>query len=343
MLRLVQAGSGPRRLLVVAYFCANRAALLASLPSSACVVIDVDNPAGRFARPIGAGGVDSLEDVIAWARKQAGFEDVLFVILIGWSAGCQALREQLRAGARPDVVLALDGISGSVPPTHDQLEPWRALVARARADECCAVIAHTAMTYTERLPPAQRYASTTRTAELVTGTIGEAPPATGGIMSVEGELYVLAYPSKDIDGEAHKYQQSHVLPDLLARIAVPWLLERGLLDAPAPTTRTGTAPAVRVEVLRYGLKGPAVCAWQELLRARGYPVAVDGDFGPATAAATRALQRAAGLVVDGIVGPATRAAATAISSRGTSSSSTAPPLSEAEKDALFGVVAWVPQ
>ncbi len=133
------------------------------------------------------------------------------------------------------------------------------------------------------------------------------------------------------------------MPDLLARIVVPWLLDRGLLNTRATTTRTGTAPAVRVDFLRYGVKGPAVRAWQELLRARGYLVAVDGDFGPATVAATKALQRAAGLVVDGVVGPGTRASSTAISSRRTSASSTAPPLSEAEKDALFGVVAWVPQ
>jgi len=47
---------------------------------------------------------------------------------------------------------------------------------------------------------------------------------------------------------------------------------------------------------------------QQLLRARGQTVAVDGIFGPKTDAAVRAFQQAKGLTVDGIVGPKTWAA-----------------------------------
>ncbi len=349
-LRLVQQGYGPRRVFVLAFFVANRAALLASLPPSACVVTDVDNPGGRFARRAGEGGVDLLEDAIAWARKRAGFEEVSFLILVGWSAGCQAVRELLRAGAKPDAVLALDGISGSVPPREDQLEPWRRLAARASAGECCAVIAHTAMTYMERRPAATRYASTTTTAGLIAGTIGEAPPVVGEVPALEGSLYVLAYPSADIDGDAHRRQQNLVMPDLLRRVVMPWLEEHGLEvpEAPPVTVRSGTARPPPSPVLRRGSRGEDVTAWQELLRARGYPVALDGDFGLATDAATRALQRAARLTIDGVVGPSTRAAAasfTATPSRQTSPGpgpAPFPALTEAAKDSLFGVVAWVP-
>jgi peptidoglycan hydrolase-like protein with peptidoglycan-binding domain len=42
-----------------------------------------------------------------------------------------------------------------------------------------------------------------------------------------------------------------------------------------------------------------------LLGARGYPITVDGIFGPITDAAVRAFQRSKQLTVDGIVGPNT--------------------------------------
>jgi peptidoglycan hydrolase-like protein with peptidoglycan-binding domain len=44
---------------------------------------------------------------------------------------------------------------------------------------------------------------------------------------------------------------------------------------------------------------------QQLLRARGQNVAVDGIFGPNTEAAVKAFQRSKGLGADGIVGPQT--------------------------------------
>ena len=53
------------------------------------------------------------------------------------------------------------------------------------------------------------------------------------------------------------------------------------------------------------LDSQAVAGIQYLLRARGHAVAVDGDFGPATAAAVTAFQSGAGLTADGIVGPQT--------------------------------------
>jgi putative peptidoglycan binding protein len=54
--------------------------------------------------------------------------------------------------------------------------------------------------------------------------------------------------------------------------------------------------------------GPAVRQLQQRLKALGYNLAVDGAFGPGTAAAVKKFQAKKGLTADGIVGPATQAA-----------------------------------
>ena len=58
-------------------------------------------------------------------------------------------------------------------------------------------------------------------------------------------------------------------------------------------------------LVRQGDQQHPVKTLQHLLRARGHTVAVDGIFGPNTAAAVRAFQQQKGLAVDGIVGPNT--------------------------------------
>jgi peptidoglycan hydrolase-like protein with peptidoglycan-binding domain len=67
--------------------------------------------------------------------------------------------------------------------------------------------------------------------------------------------------------------------------------------------RSSGAAEVRVELLRFGSRGPAVAKLQRKLG-----ITADGIFGPVTRAAVRSFQKRHGLVVDGIVGPQTRAA-----------------------------------
>lgn len=60
-----------------------------------------------------------------------------------------------------------------------------------------------------------------------------------------------------------------------------------------------------VVLLRQGANGDAVRALQVELRAAGFSLVVDGDFGSATNSAVRTYQSRNGLVVDGAVGPIT--------------------------------------
>lgn len=69
--------------------------------------------------------------------------------------------------------------------------------------------------------------------------------------------------------------------------------------------QTWTALFVTVQ---QGSTGELVRALQSQLASRGIEIAVDGDFGPVTAAAVRAYQGRAGLAADGVVGPQTWAA-----------------------------------
>jgi len=58
-------------------------------------------------------------------------------------------------------------------------------------------------------------------------------------------------------------------------------------------------------LVRQGDQAHPVRTLQDLLRAQGHGLVVDGNFGPLTAAAVRAFQQQKGLSVDGIVGPNT--------------------------------------
>lgn len=58
-------------------------------------------------------------------------------------------------------------------------------------------------------------------------------------------------------------------------------------------------------MLRLGSQGKRVRELQALLVRAGYPMNVDGDFGPSTKAALERFQKKSGLTVDGVAGPQT--------------------------------------
>lgn len=70
-----------------------------------------------------------------------------------------------------------------------------------------------------------------------------------------------------------------------------------------------TVPASLAKTpLHSGMGGALVTRWQQLLKAKGFAIAVDGIFGPKTLSATKAAQAWAAVTMDGIVGPRTWAA-----------------------------------
>lgn len=77
-----------------------------------------------------------------------------------------------------------------------------------------------------------------------------------------------------------------------------------VIPTSTPLTAVTSAVAAAQPTLRVGSSGTSVKAWQVVIG-----VTPDGQFGPATQAATIAWQKAHGLSADGVVGPATWAAA----------------------------------
>ena len=66
----------------------------------------------------------------------------------------------------------------------------------------------------------------------------------------------------------------------------------------------GYTPTIN-SILKIGSKGQDVINLQTKLQKLGYPIKIDGDFGPKTEDAVKLFQRNKGLTVDGIVGKGT--------------------------------------
>ena len=93
-------------------------------------------------------------------------------------------------------------------------------------------------------------------------------------------------------------------------VAAPSAVARNATDAGSGAATAVTQLAAPVDlgawpVISQGTFGQPVRTLQYLLNDRGAGLAVDGVFGPRTAAAVRTFQGTHGLAVDGIVGPKT--------------------------------------
>lgn len=308
--RLISAGSGPRRPLVLLYLVppVRRPGdphlddqIRAALPG-ACVIAYSD----ADGEPLAA----------SEARARAAGWTGGPLVLCGYSAGClRGIRKRLLDGAEPAAVIAIDGTHASMPPQAWQIDAWARIFQDARAGRRLFVATHSYQTYTERLPPAERFMSTVSVLRQVTGW----PLAQGGGHPLgahrsDGDAHVHSYASAEIDATAHSDQLTRVLPEMLRLHLAPWLARAAgaapASERPTPEPPTPEAPTPRVpRVLCRGDRGDDVGDLQRRLIALGYdPGSPDESFGPLTEAAVRELQRDAGIGIDGVVGPRTRAA-----------------------------------
>jgi hypothetical protein len=171
----------------------------------------------------------------------AGARPEATVILAGWSLGCSRIRSLLAAGARPAAVVCADGTTAHLPPSPEQIDPWRELISRARANEMIAVLTCTSMGYTEKLePPLGPFYSTKHLLHEVTGF----PTQDGPGEWRDGSLVVRSYASKDIDAIAHEEQLTDALPSALGVVLEQLAARDALADtepAPPATLPTGAA------------------------------------------------------------------------------------------------------
>lgn len=161
------------------------------------------------------------------ARQLTGAGDQ--AALVGYSAGCQAVRSIILGGLRPMAVMAIDGTHGSLPPQSWQVQVWRDCIERARREEMLFVATCLQQSYVEALPPPQRFASTRHILELALDE--ELPPGT----ELHGaSLHIYSYPSKAIDADAHRHQQTTVLPLLVSKHLAPLIKSATHDTIPAP-------------------------------------------------------------------------------------------------------------
>jgi hypothetical protein len=78
---------------------------------------------------------------------------------------------------------------------------------------------------------------------------------------------------------------------------------------PPPPPPAPSAPPWPGTYLRNPTRGHGTAQWQQRMRDRGWNIAVDDSYGPASAGICTQFQREKGLEVDGVVGPRTWAAA----------------------------------
>jgi lysophospholipase L1-like esterase len=181
---------------------------------------------------VNARGFETAEQIVAYAEAQTG-RRLWWAALIGFSRGCQKVRELWLTGTRPLVLVLADGLAAHFPPTDAQLDYAEDIARVARAGALLLVITHT---YVALGPKAT---STSLMAQITTGWALDPPPR-----GVTVRRIVYSTGSRASDRVAHGEQATTILPVAL-RAHVRELVElpiRPDLMVGAPPMATSTTP-----------------------------------------------------------------------------------------------------
>lgn len=242
--RMVQQGVGQARDLVVVYYLA--AELDSKLKQAAPGALILNDTRANTAeyRVVGGGGIAPIRDLAARTGREQGCI-IRSITLVGYSAGCQALRAQLQRGAGDlvDGLVPVDGTHASFPAPSELMEikPWRDFADQARAKRKVMTATHTMLTYTEQLP--KPFMCTWHVLQRVTGwPLAEQGEDGVPVPTEEGFLAVWSY--ADADAAGHRYQGREALPAALeATLKLVRTKPAAVVDAP-PTTERSAQPAV---------------------------------------------------------------------------------------------------
>ena len=224
-LRLVQAGAGPARDVVIVYHLGAAADpdVAEAIGPGACILNETvpQTEIGTYTS-LGPGGISTVAAAVGWAQGETGAFTPHKLLLAGFSAGSMALRTQLLAGIDPDAIVVADGIQSPRTDTTAWMAPWVHYVEEAAKGEHVLIASHSTQGQTNLY-------NTTETLRLVTGfALDKTGPPDAPVVSQEKALIVLSYSGND-----HHAQGYAVLPKMLG-LAMGFLSKSPSVPPPPP-------------------------------------------------------------------------------------------------------------
>ena len=154
---------------------------------------------------------------------QLGFDRVRSLVVVGFSAGCGAVRAALVNDLLPPHerigFVLIDGTHASIPAQSWQIECWRKLGEEARRGERLCVATCSNNVYTAKLAAPFMPTLHVMRQAFEPNLFPANPPHEVHA----GDLHLYAYDSAECDNRAHAEQQTRVLPEMIRKHVRPWL------------------------------------------------------------------------------------------------------------------------